>query len=122
MVVSLQPNSHSLLMRLQWVQLRISSRYRLEVFGTLTSGMYFIIVDAESNIPLWNGSEFSKSFNVAEASDDEGFLSGSENVDVIGLSALILILLLAVVVLARRGSSEGTYEYEYEYEDEVDKG
>ena len=93
----------------------------LEVFGTPTSGMYFIIVDADSNIPLWNGSEFSKSFNVAEASNDDGFLSGSGMLIVIGLSALILILLLAVVVLARRGSEDGTYEYEYEYEDEVDK-
>ena len=93
----------------------------LEVFGTPTSGMYFIIVDSESNIPLWNGSEFSKSFNVAEASDDGGFLSGSGMLIVIGLSTLILILLLAVVVLARRGGSEGTYEYEYEYEEEVDK-
>ena len=93
----------------------------LEVFGTPTSGMYFIIVDAESNMPLWNGSEFSKSFNVAEASDDGGFLSGSGMLIVIGLSTLILILLLVVVVLARRGSSDGTYEYEYEYEEEVDK-
>ena len=93
----------------------------LEVFGNPTSGMYFIIVDAESNMPLWNGSEFSKSFNVAEASDDGGFLSGSGMLIVIGLSTLILILLLVVVVLARRGSSDGTYEYEYEYEEEVDK-
>ena len=93
----------------------------LEVFGTPTSGMYFIIVDSESNMPLWNGSEFSKSFNVAEASDDGGFLSGSGMLILIGLSTLILILLLAVVVLARRGSSDGTYEYEYEYEEEVDK-
>ncbi|GIR00310.1 MAG: hypothetical protein CM15mP9_0130 [Methanobacteriota archaeon] len=66
----------------------------LEVFGNPTSGMYFIIVDAESNMPLWNGSEFSKSFNVAEASDDGGFLSGSGMLIVIGLSTLILILLL----------------------------
>jgi len=92
----------------------------LEVFGTPTSGMYFIIVDADSNIPLWNGSNFSKSFNVAEASNDDGFLSGTGMLIVIGLSALILILLLAVVVLARRGSEDGTYEYEYEYENEVD--
>ena len=54
--------------------------------------MYFIIIDAESNIPLWNGSQFSKSFNVAEASDDDGFLSGSGMLIVIGLSALILTL------------------------------
>ena len=58
---------------------------------------------------------------MAEASNDDGFLSGSGMLIVIGLSALILILLLAVVILARRGSSEGNYEYEYEYEEEVDK-
>ena len=93
----------------------------IEVFGTPTSGMYFIIVDADSNIPLWNGSEYSKSFNVAEASDDDGFLSGSGMLIVIALATLILILLLVVVVLARRGSGDGNYEYEYEYEDEVEK-
>jgi len=93
----------------------------LEVFGTPTSGMYFLIVDSESNEVLWNGSENSKSFNVAEASDDEGFLSGSGMLIVIGLGTLILILLVVVVVLARRGSSDGTYEYEYEYEEEVEK-
>ena len=93
----------------------------LEVFGSPTSGMYFIIVDSESNLPLWNGSEYSKSFNVAEESGDDGLLSGSGMLIVIGLSTLILILLLVVVILARRGSNEGTYEYEYEYEVEDEK-
>jgi len=91
----------------------------LEVFGTPTSGMYFIIRDSDSNMPLWNGSEYAKTFNVAKASDDDGFLSGLGMLIVIGLSALILILLLAVVILSRRSSSDGTYEYEYQYEDEV---
>ena len=90
----------------------------LEVFGSPTSGMYFLIVDSESNEILWNGSEWKKSFNVAEASDDEGLLSGSGMLIVVGLGALILILLVAVVVLVRRDSGEGTYEYEYEYEEE----
>jgi len=90
----------------------------LEVFAEPTSGMYFIIVDAESNLPMWNGSDVNKDFNVAEASDDEGLFAGAGMLVVVGLGALILILLLVVVVLARRGSSEGTYEYEYEYEDE----
>ena len=80
--------------------------------------MYFIIVDAESNLPMWNGSDVNKDFNVAEASDDEGLFAGAGMLIVVGLGTLILILLLVVVVLARRGSSEGTYEYEYEYEDE----
>ena len=92
----------------------------LEIFANPTSGMYFLIVDAETNEILWNGSENSKSFNVAEASDDEGFLSGSGMLIVIGLATLILILLVAVVILARRDSGDGTYEYEYEY-DEDDK-
>ena len=90
----------------------------LEVFAEPTSGMYFIIVDSESNLPLWNGSDVNKDFNVAEASDDEGLFAGAGMLIVVGLGTLILILLLVVVVLARRGSSEGTYEYEYEYEDE----
>ena len=93
----------------------------LEKFGTPTSGMYFIIRDSESNLALWNGSEFAKTFNVAQASDDDGFLSGFGMFIVIALSGLILILLLAVVILSRRGSSDGTYEYEYQYEDEVNK-
>jgi len=93
----------------------------LEVFGTPTSGMYFLIVDAESNEVLWNGSQNSKSFNVAEASDDEGFLSGSGMLIVIGLATLILILLVVVVVLAKRNSGDGNYEYEYEYDEEVEK-
>ena len=80
--------------------------------------MYFLIVDAETNEVLWNGSENSKSFNVAEASDDEGFLSGSGMLIVIGLATLILILLVAVVILARRDSGDGTYEYEYGYDEE----
>ena len=62
--------------------------------------------------------ENSKSFNVAEASDDEGFLSGAGMLIVIGLATLILILLVVVVILARRDSGDGTYEYEYEYEEE----
>jgi hypothetical protein len=90
----------------------------LEIFGSPTSGMYFLIVDADSNEVLWNGSVASKSFNVAEATDDEGFLSGSGMLIVVGLGALILILLVAVVILAKRDSGEGTYEYEYEFEEE----
>ena len=90
----------------------------LEVFGSPTSGMYFLVVDAETNEVLWNGSENGKSFNVAEATDDEGLLSGSGMLIVVGLGTLILILLVAVVVLARRDSGDGTYEYEYEYEEE----
>jgi len=92
----------------------------LEVFATPTSGMYFLIVDAETNEVLWNGSQNSKSFNVAEETDDTGFLSGSGSglLIVIGLGALILILLVAVVVLVKRDSGDVPYEYEYEYEDE----
>ena len=90
----------------------------IEVFGSSTSGMYFLVVDAESNEVLWNGSQNSKSFNVAEASEDEGFLSGSGMLIIVGLAALILILLVAVVILARRDSGDGTYEYEYDYESE----
>ena len=90
----------------------------LEIFASATSGMYFLVVEAESNKILWNGSENSKSFNVAEASDDEGFLSGAGMLIVIGLATLILILLVVVVILARRDSGDGTYEYEYEYEEE----
>ena len=90
----------------------------LEIFASATSGMYFLVVEAESNQILWNGSENSKSFNVAEASDDEGFLSGAGMLIVIGLATLILILLVVVVILARRDSGDGTYEYEYEYEEE----
>ena len=88
----------------------------LEAFASSTSGMYFLIVDAESNEVLWNGSQNSKSFNVAEATDDEGLLSGSGMLIVIGLGTLILILLVAVVVLVKRDSGEETYEYEYEEE------
>jgi len=88
------------------------------VFASPTSGMYFLIVDSNSNEVLWNGSENSKSFNVAEASDDEGFLSGSGMLIVIGLGTLILILLVVVVVLAKRDSGDGTYEYEYDYEED----
>ena len=92
----------------------------LEVFASPTSGMYFLIVDAETNEVLWNGSQNSKSFNVAEETDDTGFLSGSGSglLIVIGLGALILILLVAVVVLVKRDSGDVPYEYEYEYEDE----
>ncbi len=90
----------------------------LEAFATSTSGMYFIVVDVESGEVLWNGSEFSKSFNVAEATDDTSFLSGSGILIVVGLGALILILLVVVVVLAKRDGSEGSYEYEYDYEEE----
>jgi len=90
----------------------------LEAFASSTSGMYFIVVDAETNEVLWNGSENSKSFNVAEATDDTGFLSGSGMLIVIGLGALILILLVVVVVLAKRDSGEGTYEYEYGLEED----
>ena len=90
----------------------------LEIFASPTSGMYFLIVDAESNDILWNGSKESKSFNVAEQSADEGFLSGSGMLIVVGLGALILILLVAVVILAKRDSGDGTYEYEYEFEEE----
>ena len=73
---------------------------------------------SESNEVLWNGSKASKSFNVAEASEDEGFLSGSGMLIVVGLGALILILLVAVVILAKRDSGDSTYEYEYEFEEE----
>ena len=75
-------------------------------------------MDSNSNEVLWNGSENSKSFNVAEASDDEGFLSGSGMLIVIGLGTLILILLVVVVVLAKRDSEDGSYEYEYDYEED----
>jgi len=91
----------------------------LEPFASATSGMYFIIVDAESNLVLWNGSDKMKSFNVAEATDETGFLSSASGIYiVIGLAALILILLVVVVVLAKRDSGEGTYEYEYDLEEE----
>ena len=90
----------------------------LDPFASSTSGMYFIVVDAETNEVLWNGSENSKSFNVAEATDDTGFLSGSGMYIVVGLAALILILLVVVVVLAKRDSGEGTYEYEYGLEED----
>ena len=90
----------------------------MEIFGSSTSGMFYIVVDSESNEVLWNGSSNSKSFNVAEATDDEGLLSGSGMLIIVGLAALILILLVAVVVLARRDSGDGTYEYEYDYESE----
>ena len=90
----------------------------LDRFASSTSGMYFIVVDAETNEVLWNGSENSKSFNVAEATDDTGFLSGSGMYIVVGLAALILILLVVVVVLAKRDSGEGTYEYEYGLEED----
>ena len=92
----------------------------LEPFASSTSGMYYIIVDANTNEVLWQGnwSNVSKTFNVAESSEDEGLLSGSGMLIVVGLGALILILLVAVVVLAKRNSDGGTYEYEYEVDDE----
>ena len=90
----------------------------LEEFASPTSGMYFLVVEAESNEVLWNGSQNGKSFNVAVASDDDGFLAGAGMLVVIGLGTLILVLLVVVVVLARRGGEEGSYEYEYEYEDD----
>ena len=92
-----------------------------EAFAEPTSGMYYIIVESETNLPLWNGDDESKQFNVAQASDDEGLFGGSGMLVVVGLGTLILILLLVVVVLARRGSGDGTYEYEYEYEEEEEK-
>ena len=92
-----------------------------EAFAEPTSGMYYIIVESETNLPLWNGDDESKQFNVAQASDDEGLFGGSGMLIVVGLGTLILILLLVVVVLARRGSGDGTYEYEYEYEEEEEK-
>jgi hypothetical protein len=85
----------------------------LERFTTPTTGMYFLIVDADSNEVLWNGSESSKDFNVAVKGEDGGLLAGSGMLIVIGLAALILILLVAVVVLVKRDSGDGTYEYEY---------
>ena len=90
----------------------------LEEFASPTSGMYFLVVEAESNEVLWNGSQNGKSFNVAVASDDDGFLAGAGMLVVIGLGTLILVLLVVVVVLARRGGEDGSYEYEYEYEDD----
>ncbi|HIF46732.1 MAG TPA: hypothetical protein EYQ73_08105 [Candidatus Poseidoniales archaeon] len=84
----------------------------LEKFTTPTTGMYFLIVDADSNEVLWNGSESSKDFNVAVKGEDGGLLAGSGMLIVIGLAALILILLVAVVVLVKRDSGDGTYEYE----------
>jgi hypothetical protein len=66
---------------------------------------------------LWNGSD-GKKFNVAEATDDTGFLDGAGMLIVVGLGALILILLVVVVVLAKRDSGEGTYEYEYGFEED----
>ena len=94
--------------------------YDLEEFAAPTSGMYFLVVDAETNEVLWNGSKEGKSFNVAVASNDDGFLSGSGMLVVVGLGTLILVLLVVVVVLARRGGGNETYEYEYEYEEEKD--
>ena len=90
----------------------------VEKFDSTTSGMYFLVVDSETNEILWNGSESGKAFNVAQASDDEGFLGGAGLLILIGLAALILILVVVVVVLAKRGGGDGTYEYEYEYEEE----
>jgi hypothetical protein len=89
----------------------------LEPFVSSTSGMYFIVVNAETNEVLWNGSD-GKKFNVAEATDDTGFLDGAGMLIVVGLGALILILLVVVVVLAKRDSGEGTYEYEYGFEED----
>ena len=95
----------------------------LEPFASSTSGMYYIIIDADTNQVLYQGNWTNRSdtFNVAESSEDEGLLSGSGMLIVVGLGALILILLVAVVVLAKRNSDGGTYEYEYEYEAEEQK-
>ncbi len=92
----------------------------LEEFASPTSGMYFLVVDATTNEVLWNGSQNGKSFNVAVASEDDGFLAGGGMLIVIGLGTLILVLLVVVVVLARRNSGDGSYEYEYEYEEDKD--
>ena len=92
----------------------------LEEFASPTSGMYFLVVDAQTNEVLWNGSQNGKSFNVAVASEDDGFLAGGGMLIVIGLGTLILVLLVVVVVLARRNSGDGSYEYEYEYEEDKD--
>ena len=91
----------------------------LEKFTTPTTGMYFLVVNAETNEILWNGSSNSKSFNVAVESEDEGLLSGMGMLVVIGLAALILILLVVVVVLVRRDTGDETYEYEYEEDMDV---
>jgi len=91
----------------------------LEKFTTPTTGMYFLVVNAETNEVLWNGSESSKSFNVAVESEEEGLLGGMGMLVVIGLAALILILLVAVVILVKRDSGDSTYEYEYVEEEEV---
>jgi len=92
----------------------------LEEFASPTSGMYFLVVDAQTNEVLWNGSENGKSFNVAVASADDGLLAGSGMLIVVGLGTLILVLLVVVVVLARRNSGDGSYEYEYDYEEDKD--
>ena len=86
----------------------------LEKFTTPTTGMYFLVVDADSNEVLWNGSESNKDFNVAVKGEDGGLLAGSGLLIVIGLAALILILLVAVVILVKRDSGDGTYEYEFD--------
>ena len=91
----------------------------LEKFTTPTTGMYFLIVDAETNEILWNGSESSKSFNVAVESEEDGLLDGMGMLVVIGLAALILILLVAVVILVKRDSGDSTYEYEYVEEEDT---
>jgi hypothetical protein len=86
----------------------------LEKFTQPTSGMYFIIVDADTNEVLWNGSENGKAFNVKVASEDPGLLDGMGMLIVVGLAALILILLVVVIVLVKRDGGDDTYEYEYE--------
>ena len=86
----------------------------LEVFGNPTSGMYFIIVDAESNMPLWNGSEFS---NQSASLKLWRWRIRMQlwYADSCGSDILILILLLVVVVLARRVPRRHLrYEYGYE--------
>ncbi|MDP6870024.1 MAG: hypothetical protein QGI21_04555 [Candidatus Poseidoniaceae archaeon] len=92
----------------------------LEQFAASTTGMYFVIVDSDSNMPLWNGSNFGKAFNVAEAEEEGGMLSGSGLLIIIGLAALIIILLVVVLVLARRGSEDEKFEYVYDDEDEFE--
>jgi hypothetical protein len=86
----------------------------LEKFTQPTSGMYFIIVDADTNEVLWNGSDSGKAFNVKVASEESGLLDGMGMLIVVGLAALILILLVVVIVLVKRDGDEGTYEYEYD--------
>ena len=79
----------------------------LEEFTEPTTGMYLLVIDADSDRILWNGSQWDKDFSIrVSISDDAG---GVTTLLFSGLGGLVLILLVVIVVLMKRSKGEDEF-------------